>query len=155
IPANSGFISLPATGAYYIVANAFDPNTTGDYTLKLSAATGVVTNVSAASFDRLQQSPNSIVAAFGDGLATQTVVASSLPLPTSLAGTTVDVTDKAGQKSPAPLFFVSPLQANYLMPAGTAAGVAVVQITSGGGQTIQGATLVSTVAPGLFTANAS
>src|SRR5262249_20974707 len=73
----------------------------------------------------------------------------------SLAGTTVEVTDSAGQKRLAPLFFVSPLQVNYLMPAGTASGVAAVKITSGGGQVTQGATLVQTVAPGVFAANTS
>jgi uncharacterized protein (TIGR03437 family) len=41
------------------------------------------------------------------------------------------------------------------MPAGTANGVAVVKVTTSGGQTIQGATLVATVAPGMFSANAS
>jgi hypothetical protein len=38
----------------------------------------------------------SIVAAFGAGLATATQVATSLPLPTTLAGTTVKVRDNAG-----------------------------------------------------------
>jgi uncharacterized protein (TIGR03437 family) len=155
IPTDTGFFTLPATGVYYIVANSFDPAQTGDYTVKLTASSGVVTNTSAASFSRAQQAANSIVAAFGDGLATQTAVASAQPLPTTLAGTTVEVTDSGGQKRLAPLFFVSALQVNYLMPAGTAPGVAVVKITNSGGQSTQGATMVQGIAPGVFSANAN
>src|SRR5262249_52020570 len=77
------------------------------------------------------------------------------PLPTSLAGTMVEVTDGAGQTRLAPLFFVSPAQVNYLMPTGTASGVVVVKITSGAGQITQGATRIAPVAPALFSANAS
>jgi hypothetical protein len=46
----------------------------------------------------------SIVSAYGANLATGTASASSLPLPTSLADTTVTVTDYAGVARTAPLF---------------------------------------------------
>ena len=49
-----------------------------------------VTTVSAASYAAVV-APESIVAAFGIGLATESKAATSLPLPTSLAGTTVKV----------------------------------------------------------------
>jgi uncharacterized protein (TIGR03437 family) len=44
--------------------------------------------------------------------------AASTPLPTELAG--VRVRDALGVERLAPLFFVSPSQINYLMPAGAA-----------------------------------
>jgi hypothetical protein len=55
-----------------------------------------VASVSAASFGGAELASESIVAAFGAGLATATQVATSLPLPTTLAGTTVKVRDNAG-----------------------------------------------------------
>ncbi|HMV49143.1 MAG TPA: hypothetical protein PKD31_15405, partial [Blastocatellia bacterium] len=91
----------------------------------------------------------------GSGLATQTVSANARPLPTTLGGSRVDVTDAAGQTRPAPLFFVAPQQINYLLPAGTATGVATVKVTSSDGTTTQGAVQVAAVAPGIFAANAN
>src|SRR5262245_55749066 len=51
-----------------------------------------------------------IAAGFGAVLATMTSSATTLPLPTSLAGTTVEVKDIGGIERLAPLFFVSPTQ---------------------------------------------
>src|SRR5262245_38141360 len=84
------------------------------------ALPAAVASVSAASFSGAELASESIVAAFGAGLATTTQVAASLPLPTTLAGTTVKVSDSAGATRDAPLFFVAPTQVNYLIPAGTA-----------------------------------
>jgi uncharacterized protein (TIGR03437 family) len=88
-------------------------------------------------------------------LATGTRGAAELPLPTSLAGTTVSVTDSAGTTRPAPLFFVSPEQVNYLLPAGTADRTAEVAITNLDGVVSVGTVRVERVAPGVFTANQS
>jgi hypothetical protein len=48
------------------------------------------------------------VAAFGTGLATNSLPAPATPLPTTLAGTTVKVKDKSGVERLSPLFYVSP-----------------------------------------------
>ncbi|MGH9846708.1 MAG: IPT/TIG domain-containing protein, partial [Blastocatellia bacterium] len=93
--------------------------------------------------------PDSIVSAFGARLATDTVVANSLPLPRDLAGTTVKVNGELAQ-----LFFVSPTQINFLIPAGTPAGTASVAVTSGDGMVSNGTAPIAPVAPALFTANA-
>ncbi len=113
------------------------------------------TNVSAASYVSTPLAPESIVSAFGSGLATATLAAASTPLPTTLAGATVKVRDSAGAERPAPLFFVSPVQVNYQMPAGTANGAATITVTSGDGSVSTGVSQITSVAPGLFTANAS
>jgi uncharacterized protein (TIGR03437 family) len=110
--------------------------------------------VSAASFSGSSVAPESIVAAFGIGLATGTQAATTLPLPAQLAGTQVMVRDSAGAERRAPLFFVSPGQVNYLVPEGVAIGAATVAITSGDGSLASGAVNIASVAPGLFTANA-
>jgi uncharacterized protein (TIGR03437 family) len=108
--------------------------------------------VNAASYADAVAS-DSIVAAFGSNLATMTQSAQSLPLPTSLAGTEIIVTDSAGIARFASLLFVSPTQINYIMPPGTSDGVATVDvIPQGGGSVIaSGGAQVTTVAPGIFT----
>jgi uncharacterized protein (TIGR03437 family) len=111
-------------------------------------------SVSAASFAHSALAPEAIAAAFGEGLAITTQVASSLPLPFDLAGTRVVVRDNTGVERPAPLLFVSPSQVNYLIPAETAAGLATVTIVSGDGGVSNEAVEIVPVSPGLFTANA-
>jgi uncharacterized protein (TIGR03437 family) len=56
-------------------------------------------------------SPGSIASIFGANLAYSTETASTIPLPTQLAGTSVTV-----HGFPAPLFYVSPSQINFQMP---------------------------------------
>jgi len=112
-----------------------------------------VANTSAASFREAPLASESIAASFGTGLATATQSATVLPLPTSLAGTTVNVRDSAGTERLAPLFFVSSSQINYQIPAGTATGTAGVAITSGNGAVSQGTVQIEAVSPGLFAAN--
>lgn len=108
-----------------------------------------ITTVSAASFTA-ELSAEGIAAGFGAKLATRLEVASTLPLPTNLAGTTVKVGNQL-----APLFFVSPGQINYQIPAGSPAGNLQVTVTSGDGTVSTGTVMVSNVAPAIFTANSS
>jgi uncharacterized protein (TIGR03437 family) len=155
IPANSGFLTLPATGTYIIVANSFNAGETGAYTLRLNSSGAVaLANVSAASFSTNLFAPNSIIAAFGTGLATQTASATARPLPTTLGGTRVDIIS-GGTTTPASLFFVSPTQVNYLLPANIPAGAATVRITNSNNQTVEGPITVANTGPGLFTANSN
>jgi uncharacterized protein (TIGR03437 family) len=114
-----------------------------------------VASVSAASFSGTTLASESIVAAFGTGLAINTQAAESLPLPTSLAGTTITVKDSAGVERQAPLFFVSTAQINYQMPPGTASGAATVTIINRYGEVSAGTVQIAAVAPGLFAANAN
>jgi len=99
--------------------------------------------------------PNSIVAAYGANLAVGMEAAPTVPLGTSLDGTTVAVTDSAGVARLAPLFYVSSGQVNFVIPAGTAPGTATVTITNKNGL-VQTATIqVGTVSPGLFVLNSA
>ncbi|MFM8395890.1 MAG: cohesin domain-containing protein, partial [Acidobacteriota bacterium] len=81
---------------------------------------GGLVNTNASSYRGDSLAPDSIVAAFGTDLATTTAAVPTLPLPLNLAGTTVRILDAAGVETMAPLFFVSPLQVNYHLPAGVA-----------------------------------
>ncbi|MEK7833830.1 MAG: hypothetical protein AAB401_22270, partial [Acidobacteriota bacterium] len=123
--------------------------------LKRKAGTPPVVSVSAASFASAELAPESIIAAFGDKLATQISSSNSVPLPTTLGGTTARIRDIAGNERSAPLFFVAPTQINYLVPTGTSPGPATITVVSGDGTISIGTLNVATVAPGFFTTNAN
>ncbi len=114
-----------------------------------------VTNVSAANYSAGALAPASIVAAFGNGLATTTQTATALPLPTTLAGASVKVRDALGTERAAPLFFVSPTQINYLLPENTATGMATIGFSNNEVAVATTTNLINAVAPSLFSANAS
>ena len=113
------------------------------------------TSVNAASYAAPPLAANAIVAGFGANLATATATANTIPLPTVLGGAEVKVTDSVGTERAAPLFFVSPSQINYLIPNDTALGVATVKVKVGATTIAQGTAAIATVAPGVFTLNAS
>jgi uncharacterized protein (TIGR03437 family) len=115
----------------------------------------IATSVSAASYQAARLAPEMISAVFGGKLATSTLVATQIPLPTTLGGTSVRFRDASGTERSAPLFFVSPTQINYLIPAGTAPGSGNVTIYTSNGAISQGMTTVANVAPGIFAADAS
>ena len=118
--------------------------------LNTSRTSLAVSNVSAASLRAGPVAPESIVTAFGTGLATGTAEAQSTPLPTTLAGTSISVVDSAGTSQAAPLIYVSPAQVNYIVPAGVALGAASITITAGNGAAGTATQVVERVAPGLF-----
>ncbi len=109
--------------------------------------------VSAASFKGEPLAPESIVAAYGGGLAPGIEVAQSAALPETLAGVTVRVVDSAGSERTAKLFFVSAGQINFVMPAGTADGAATVSVYQGEALVARGTVRIERVAPAIFTAN--
>lgn len=106
--------------------------------------------VSAASYQPVL-AVEAIGAMFGTRLATQFAIANSTPLPTTLAGTAIYTNG-----IPSPLFFVSPNQVNYQIPPSLAPGVTTsIVVVAADGVVSQGLLQVETVAPGIFTANAS
>jgi uncharacterized protein (TIGR03437 family) len=146
---------------FYVAGNAANNNggTGGDYIYTVSQSVQPAGNLLLGSAASLTASgttaADSIMTMFGAGLANETEVANALPLPTTLAGTTVRVRDATGGERNAPLFFVSPNQINFIMPTGTRAGVATVAVIREN-NTVGSATLtVENVAPALFTANAN
>ena len=96
--------------------------------------------------------PDSLASFFGTNLATGTAQALDQPLPTTLGGITLSVTDATGTQRSAPLIYVSPAQINFVVPDGTVPGASTFSITNGG--TTQSATAtVRSVAPALFSMN--
>jgi uncharacterized protein (TIGR03437 family) len=109
------------------------------------------TNANSASYATGSLASASIASAFGTGLASSTADATSQPLPLTLAGTSVSVTDSLGATRSAPLFYVSSKQINYEIPDGTATGTAMVSITTASGTSAIQQPIVG-VAPGIFNA---
>jgi len=97
----------------------------------------------------------SIAAVKGAGLGTSARAAPGGDLPTELAGTSVDVIDSTGFARPAPLIDVSPTQVNFEIPAGTAPGNASIVVAGSDGTVSYGGARIDSVAPALFTADAS
>lgn len=150
-----GAYQIQSAGLYYVGVSS-RTSTNVNYSLQVSSQRvnlqnnpTAVTTVSAASY-QTQLTPESISAAFGTQLSATTQAATTVPLPTNLGGVTVTVNDH-----PAGLFFVSPTQVNYEIPAGTAAGAANVTVTAANGVISRGTVTVGSVAPSLFTADAS
>jgi len=121
-----------------------------------SSSSSVATPVSAASYRGSQLAPESIAAGFGQNFATSTQnAAENQPLPTTLAGASVRVTDSMGTARLAPLFFVSPTQVNFQIPQGAALGPGAIAFTNTNGANSRGDVDIVSVAPGLFTVNAN
>jgi len=105
----------------------------------------VPTTVNAASFARAV-APDSIVTAFGTRLAGRTA-------PDAVR---VFVTDSAGTRRAATnVFYASPGQINFVVPADTAVGEAALTIDSDEGLRALGSLTIEATAPALFTADAS
>ncbi len=105
--------------------------------------------VNAASYRAGSVAAEQICSAFAANLGTQTAIAQTLPLPATLAGTTVTVNGIAAQ-----LFFVSPLQINFLLPPAVGLGTAQVVIRTAQDVYSVGTVEVVPSLPAVFTNNA-
>ena len=110
------------------------------------------TAVNAASYAGGSLAPLSIATLFGSNFSTATLIGNDLP--DELAGTRVVVRAGNGNETYAPLYFVSPGQINFLMPASepAAAPAQIFVVTSNGTQSVANIQITPT-ALGLFTAN--
>lgn len=145
-----------APGRYVAAISNYTGSTfKGATAYRLSATIPALGLLNAASYSAVDSAaPDSIVAAFGGKLATSTQAATTVPLPTQLAGTIVKVKDSAGVERLAPLFFASQFQINFLVPTDTAPGLAEITVTSSDGTVTTDHIIVRRLAVGLFTANA-
>jgi hypothetical protein len=149
-PVNNGVatITITATGDPIKAVYSGDTN----FSTSQSPASATIALSDAASYAQTYAA-GEIVTVFGSGLTTQTLSA-SLPLPVTLGGITVTVTDSAGVPRQAALFYVSPTQMSFLIPPGTATGTATVVVTTSAGSLTTTITIVGSTAA-LFTANAN
>jgi uncharacterized protein (TIGR03437 family) len=144
------------SGNFPTTPGVFGPMSGGGDDLFVTRVTQLgirMVTISNANALRPQFAPETIASGFGLGLAGQTVTASALPLPETLAGVIVRVIDSNGVARLAPLFFVSEFQINYLIPVGTALGWARVEVVRDGQIVSRDGIQVTTVSPGVYTAN--
>ena len=120
-----------------------------------AVAAPALATLSAAGVQNGPVAAESIVTAKGSHLATGSANADVVQPLTTLAGTTVNVTDSSGVTRPARLLSVSPTQVIYEIPAGTALGAATLTIKAGDGVTTTGQLQVAAVSPGVYTLNAN
>jgi uncharacterized protein (TIGR03437 family) len=144
---------LAASGSSWVLTPA-GTLTAQSYTAMAAGGPGVVTSVSSTS-GAAALAPEAIASAFGANLATTTVQASTVPLPTVLGGTSVTITDSTGVARTADLFYVSPTQVNYEVPPGMATGKASVTVSVNGDPAANGTATLSAVAPGLYSVDGS
>jgi uncharacterized protein (TIGR03437 family) len=132
--------------AVYSGDAAFAPSTSGPRVLP------VIVNV--AGVISFTLAPEEIATIWGAELANSDAAAASPPLPTTLAGATVTVTESQGASRLAPLYYGSAVQINFVVPAGTADGPATIVVAHTGGAAVVLTAVVSRVEPSVFAANA-
>jgi uncharacterized protein (TIGR03437 family) len=161
-------------GHHYHVSDSF-PYSIGCYSGEVETSnlgpanlvTPFLTSANASSYDLTvaagdaapAAARDSIVAAFGGGLADSTVNAGDGGLPTELGGSRVDITQSnlAGgnrQTTSQGLYFVSPNQVNYHLSTNLSDGGALVEVINGSTRAA-GVIHVEDVAPGLFSIDGS
>lgn len=104
-----------------------------------------VTSVADAASFGPRVSPGSLATIFGANLASGPVQATDIPLPTSLAGTSVAV-----QGTPVPLIYVSATQINFQVPTGVKGGANSLVVHAPGGSSAIFNFVVAIPAPGIF-----
>ena len=124
-------------------------------TFTVGPAMNIAAVLNAASYAQLPLAAGAYTVAFGSELAIGTAQTPSVMLPSTLAGTTVTITDSTGATLTAPLYYVSPSQINFLVPSGLASGAATVTVANPNVGNGSFPVTVAPVAPALFTADAS
>ncbi len=165
LPSGASFDSTANNDGSVTGRLRWTPTAAGDVTINFAVSDGQLSDaravtlrvknaaplaaVNAASYRAGQVATEQICTAFGANLATQTVVSQTLPLPTTLSGTTVTVNGLAAQ-----LFFASPTQINFLMPPAVGLGSAQVVIRTAQDVYSVGTVEVVPSVPAIFTNNA-
>src|SRR5262249_55624650 len=107
--------------------NAYGVTVYGELPPPASPSITAVTNAASYADDAI--SPGSLISIFGSGLAPLTASASAVPLPLSIADTSVTINGLA-----APILFVSPHQINVQAPYEISPGKAALAVRSHGAQ---------------------
>lgn len=105
--------------------------------------------VNAADYSR-DFAPGAIISIFGSNLATASAGAVSIPLPTTLSGTTVELVS-GGSTQSLPLFYVSASQINTQLPYGLNPGAAQIRVRTAAGTSATDTINLGSRAPKIFT----
>src|SRR5580698_2893210 len=113
--------------------------------LQGEASGSVVSIVNAGGFQNGPVAPGALVSLFGSNLATSAMLASRIPWPRLLAGTSVFVNGTA-----VPLAYVSPSQINAQIPYETPPGEATITVVAGGHVLPPKIVTIQPTAPSIF-----
>jgi uncharacterized protein (TIGR03437 family) len=147
-----GYVSVRATQAG---DSAFLPADPVERTFEVSQPASTIRTIdNAACYSTGSLAPDEFVSIFGSTLANGTATGDG-STPQYLGGIWVSVYDNTGKQALAGLSYVSPGQVNIVVPEGLAAGPGIVVVSNGSGLSAGYAITLASVAPGLFTADAS
>ncbi len=155
---SGNLVSLTGTGRVIMEAtqagnSAFAPAVPVDQNfLVLGPVPAVTTVANSATNLAGPLAPESYGTLFGTNLTTATTPVQTMPYPAQIGGVTLILTDAKGAATPMLLYYVSPTQINFLVPAGVAMGPAKLALSTGTGQRIVVDTSVAATSPGLFNA---
>jgi uncharacterized protein (TIGR03437 family) len=126
----------------------------GDVRFEVSrSAPGGFAIVNGASFVPTSIAPGQIAVAFCPDLVSNMFTASGLPLTELLGGIVVSITDSVSNTHSAALYYVSPTQTAFVVPAEVALGSATFRVVNSAGVTLAAAAIrISASSPGLFAA---
>ena len=110
------------------------------------AANGVVNGASFAA----PLAPGMIASLFGTGLASSTALAGGTPLPTTLAGASLQM-----EGFSAPVFFVSPTQISFQVPWEVQGRTSAALTVTAGGTSVTATVPVSSLSPAVFSTNSA
>lgn len=115
-----------------------------------------LTGLSAADYrPETGLAPESLATAWGTNFSLYPLSSDTPVPPLELNGTVVKVRDSSCSERIAPLFFVSPTQVNFLVPAGTLPGAATISIFNETGAISTGTVTIRNIAPALFSADST
>jgi len=143
--ANPLWIAPGPDGALWFVEQ--DGNTIGRVTTPATPPLITAAGVTDGAGFSARIAGGGIASIFGTGLASATIAATTVPLPTTLGGVTVLLSG-----TPVPLFFVSPTQINFQVPWQLlSSSPAVLTVTTNGGPSPTLSVNLLAAAPGIFT----
>ena len=117
--------------------------------------TDVVVVTSAANYLLNNLAADSLGSLFGTSLATESKGAESLPLPTTLAGSSIFIKDILGNEHLAKMLYASPTQINFQLPPDLPAGAATIYAVNNGNIHSSGTINITKIDPGFFSADAT
>lgn len=112
---------------------------------------GTVRNAANMTAERV--APESMATFLASGVAASSTAVTSIPLPTTLAGVSVEIIDQRGVKRPSLVSAVMPDRVSFVVPAGPRPGAGSVLVTLADGTRIRPDVQIDSVVPGVFSAN--
>lgn len=110
--------------------------------------------LNAASYANAPLAGSGYAVVFGSAFTEKDAITTP-PLPSSLGGASISITDSTGKPASASIYYAGFSQMNFVVPEGLAAGPASVTITNSSGKSATYAVNIAAIAPALFSGDSS